>query len=195
MFLFISFLRDSIWYLGICRAWYFGSSGFVIDWVSKLLLYNELLRVKKRLMTREVQHFMSSSPFSDPKTSQLCFQIGFLKTKNWNPLGNIITWCLFMLSRSPLSSFTMHSQRNLINSFGSDWGKRSYIFKKRLEHIKSRMIMCVCQPRILIASTVRRYKFLKKGNPWLYNYVIDRDDKQINKWPDRREETLRLDTS
>ena len=38
-FLFISFLSESIWYVGGCSAFYFGSSCFVTDFA--LLLYTE----------------------------------------------------------------------------------------------------------------------------------------------------------
>ena len=34
-------LSESVWYVRVCAAWYFGSSCFVTAWLSKLLLYRE----------------------------------------------------------------------------------------------------------------------------------------------------------
>ena len=56
--------------------------------------------------------------------SLFCFQVVRFGDNTRTSLWNFAMWCLFMLSRFPLSRFNMHSQRNWKNSFGQDWRKR-----------------------------------------------------------------------
>ena len=53
----------------------------------------------KCLLTPGVITFMSCRPFSDAKTSLLCFQVTFLTKKLQSKFSNIVMWCLFMLCR------------------------------------------------------------------------------------------------
>ena len=97
-FLFISFLSKPFWYVEFCSAWYFGNSCFVTARVFKLflLLYTETGREHtapskdKWLMTVGVITFMRYNPFSDAKTSLLCFQ-GILFRKTTELLFQILS--------------------------------------------------------------------------------------------------------
>ena len=129
-FLFVSFLSESILYLGFCEGWYFGSSCFVTDWVIKLFCTQKQERGQtgpyqdKWLMTGGVITLMSCNPLSDARMSLLCFQVVRFRDNSQISLWNFATCYIFMLCRFSFSGFNMHSQRNRINSFGQDWRKR-----------------------------------------------------------------------
>ena len=129
-FLFISFLSESIWYVGFCGGWYFWRSCFVTDWVIEHLLYTEagtrqtVPYQDKWIMKKGEITLMSCKSLSDAGMSPLCFQVERFRDNTRTSPWNFATWCIFMLCRFPLSRFIMHSQKNRINSFGQDLRRR-----------------------------------------------------------------------
>ena len=133
LFLFVSFLGESIWYVGFRSTWYFGSSRYVTAWVFKffLLLYTEAGTRKKTapfqdkwLMTEGLVTFMSCNTFSDARTSLLCFKVILSRHSNPTSFWNYFTWRLFMFCRFPLRRVTILSQGSLVKSYGQDWRKK-----------------------------------------------------------------------
>ena len=125
--LFISFLGESIWYVGFCEGWYFGSSCFVTDWVFEFCCTQKKERGRiapyqgKLLITGWVLTLMSCKPLSDARMSLLRFQVVRFRDNTRTSLENFATCCLFMLCRFPSSKFIMHWQRNQMKSFGQAW--------------------------------------------------------------------------
>ena len=67
---------------------------------------------------------------------------------------------------------------------------------KQLEHLESRVILCVHRPKSLIALNDREYKILKEQIHCLCNNVIYRLSAATNQSTNnQREQTLHLDTS
>ena len=85
-FLLMSLFRESIWYVGDCSAFDFGSSCLVTDCVVTLLVYTEAgTRTNcfiSRLMTGSVMTANSCNPFSDNRTFLLCFQVVLFSNSN-----------------------------------------------------------------------------------------------------------------
>ena len=123
-FLWISLIRESIWYVGYCSTfllWKFllcnrlCSHTLVIhrSWDKKKLLH-------KWLMMGVVMIACSWKPFSDNRTFLLCFQVVLFSDSYQTSSWNFTTWCLFMACKFPLSRFTIHSHRKRMNSFGQE---------------------------------------------------------------------------
>ena len=64
-FLFISFLSESIWYVGFYEGRHFGSSCFVTDWVIKLLFYTEAGTRTNWSITRQMVNDGRSNNFNE----------------------------------------------------------------------------------------------------------------------------------
>ena len=147
-------------------------------------------------MTRGFLTFMSCNPFSDARTSLLCFQTVPFREKSQTLLWNFATWCLVLLCRFPSSYFFLHSQRNPVNSFGKAWRKRIFEYLgKWLEHLESRGILCAHRPNFLTVPAGPGLKNLREWIQCLYNVVIDRlcvaTSQSIN---DRKQQILFLNT-
>ena len=73
-FLFISFLTESIWYVGFREGWCFGSSCFVADWLIKLLVYTEAGTRTNCCISRQMvndsrsNNFIECKPLSDARS-------------------------------------------------------------------------------------------------------------------------------
>ena len=148
-------------------------------------------------MTGAVLTLMSCNPLSDARMSLLCFQVVRFRDNSRTSLWNCATWCLFMLCRFPLSRFSMHSQRNRINSFWARLKEKNFAFVgKRLEHLESREILCFQRPKFMTVSVRPGYKILMEWIRCLYNNVNDRLCVVTNQSTNaQREQTLHLDTS
>ena len=126
-FLFTSFWSESVRYVAFCWACYLRNSCSVTAWVFKLVLYTKAgTRTKcsiskKWLMMGEVVTFKSCHPFSDARTSLLCFQVILHRNNNRTSVWIFVTLCFLTLCSFPSRRFTIHSQRNLMNSTGQDW--------------------------------------------------------------------------
>ena len=143
-------------------------------------------------MTGGVITLMSCNPLLDAKMSLLCFLVVRFRDNSRTLLWKFATWWLLMLCRFLLSRCIMHSQRNRINSFGQDWRERFL----HLWELESREILCVHRPKFLTASAGPRYKTSREWIRCLNNNIIDRLCVATNQSTnDRREQTLRLDTS
>ena len=125
IFLFISFLSESISYVGFCKSWYLGISCFVDDWVvSKSFCTQKQDRVQtapfqdKFLMTGGVITFMSCYFF---------FECLFFASNSFVLETETLRFChvmfFFVLCRFPFTRFRMHSQRYGRNSSGQHWTK------------------------------------------------------------------------
>ena len=132
-FLIISLLSESIWYMGFRSTWYFGSSFFVTAWVFKFCCCTQkhereqtAIHQEKWIMTGGVTTFTHCRFLSDARPSLLCFQVILFRRSNRSLFWKVVTWYLFLLCRFLLRRFTMHSQRNRINSFGHDWKRRLF---------------------------------------------------------------------
>ena len=142
-----------------------------------------------------VIRLMSCNPLSDARMSLLCFQVVRFGDNNRTSLWNFTTWCLFMLSRFPLSRFIMHSPRNRINSFGQDWRQRLLHWWASHWNTWRVKILCVYRPKFLTVSAVQECKILREWVRCLYNNVIDRLCLATNQSTnDQREQKLHLDT-
>ena len=125
-----------------------------------------------------------------------CFQIVLLKRRNQFWFGNFVTWCPFMLCRVTLNIFTIHWQRNLIKTFGKTEGKGFCIWGKAIgtrgEYRKFVWLSTEnfgCFDRSMIENFDGMDSVFRRN-------VIDRLFVAIShSRNDRREQTLRLDTS
>ena len=89
IFLFISFLRESVWYVRFFSTWHFQSFSFVYVWVFILLLLYTDVGTKKTapywskwLNKGAVLTFMNFKHFLDARTSLLCFQVILFRHSN-----------------------------------------------------------------------------------------------------------------
>ena len=100
-----SFLSESIWCVGFCEGWYFGSSRFVTDWVIKLLLYTEAgMKTNFSISEELVDHggvinFVGCKLFLDARMSLLWFEVVRFRDRSQKTLWNFAIWWLFILCR------------------------------------------------------------------------------------------------
>ena len=180
-FLFISFLSESIWYVGSCEVWYFGSSCFVTVWVIILLLHREAEMRTNCSITRQTLMMggeitlMSCNPLSDARMSLFCFQVVLFRD---NSLNLALKFCHVMSFYALHVSFEQiyyAFAKKLHKLFWARLKQETFAFVgKWLEHLKSREILCVACPNFLTDSAGPVYKILREWIWCLYNNVIDR---------------------
>ena len=196
--LFMSFFRESIWYVGCFSTLYFGSYCFVTDCVVTLLLITEAGTktncsvLGQMINDRRCNDGQYLQYFSDDRIFFPCFQVVLFSHNNQISSWNFTTWCLLRACKFPLSRFTKHSHKNRINSFGQDWAK--WLLHLRLEHLEGRENLCVHRPKSLNYLNILEWKILTDQIHCLCINVIYRLLAATNhSTNDQREQTLHLD--
>ena len=116
---------------------------------------------------------MTGGVISDARTSLLCFQLIVFRESNRTPFRNCVMWCLFMLCIFPWRWFTIHSHRNLINSWARLKDKTFAFVGIILEHLESWEVLCSSSRKFDCFSR-SGIKILRELIRCLYNNVIDR---------------------
>ena len=154
-FLFISFISESVWYVGFYKIDTLELpalqlTGFWNSWCIDKEEREQTAPCQDRvLMTEEKMTFISCKPFSESTTSLLCFQVISFRENHWSSLWNFVTLWFFCFAGF-LWENVLYIPDKL---FRARLKEKTFAFlEKRLENLESREILCIHRIEIVTVS-------------------------------------------